>query len=243
MKRRDEPQRHAPRLDETVGDALEALFGRVLDGCGHSRDYDEHFARWLEGAHAPRSREERDVVSRVARAAAARLPMRVRALQAGARMLTAKLHERPASVVGSIAAVADSAAAVRCAPWLDTLAVAAGYGRELWDEPCDRWVELPRDLERGRYLALGVAGDSMEPYLRDGDVIVVDPHASLAEHTVVVARRPDDGYVVKYVSRLTRRAMELSSFNAEYAPFAVARRPGVFVGAVVARLTRGRDAD
>jgi len=243
MKRRDEPKSFAQRVDETVGDEMEALYGRVLDGSGHSRHYDEHFVRWLEEARAADANADRVIIDRIARSAAKRLPARARAQQVGARLIATELRERPASIVGSIATVAESAAALRCAPWLDSLAVAAGVGRELWDEPCDRWVELPRELERRRYLALGVAGDSMEPYLRDGDVIIVDPQASLSEHTMVVARRPDDGYVVKYVSRLTRRAMELSSFNAEYEPFTIARRPGVFVGAVVARLTRGHDAD
>lgn len=243
MKHRDEPLSRAQRLEEGVGDGTEALYGRVLDRSGHSRDYDEHFVRWLERARADEASGDRAMIERIARSAASRLPARVRAEQAGGRLVTAELRERPASVVGSIVAVADSAAAVRCAPWPDSLAVAAGHGRELWDEPCERWVELPRELERGRYLALGVAGDSMEPYLRDGDVIIVDPQTTPAEHTVVVARRPDDGYVVKYVSRLTRRVMELSSFNAEYEPFTVTRRPGTFVGTVVARLTRGRDAD
>lgn len=243
MKHRDEAPSGAQQLDEVLGDGMEALYGYVLDASGHSRLYDELLAQWLGRVHAPVGKGERASIDRIARSLATRMPARVRALQVGARMVAAELRERPASVIGRIDAVAESAAAVRCAPWLDSLAVAAGTGRELWDEPCDRWVELPRELERRRYIALGVAGDSMEPYLCDGDVIVVDPHASLAEHSVIVARRPEDGYVVKYVSRLTRRTMELSSFNAEYAPFTITRRPGAFVGSVVARLTRGRDAD
>ena len=198
---------------------------------------------WLEQAGVRPTRAEDLRIDQIARAMAVRLSGRVRALQVGARLTTAPLRARAADVVGSIASVAESAAAVRCAPWLDSLAVAAGAGRELWDEPCDRWVMLPRELERGRYLAVGVAGDSMEPYLRDGDVIIVDPQSTPMEHAVVVARRRDDGYVVKYVSKLTRRSMELSSFNVAYEPFSVMRTPGAFVGTVVARLTRGGDAD
>jgi hypothetical protein len=49
--------------------------------------------------------------------------------------------------------------------------------------------------------------------------------------------------VVKYVSKLSHRAMELSSFNVAYEPFNVMRTPGAFVGTVVARLTRESDAD
>lgn len=242
MKHRDGAMSRAQRVDELGDDRVESLYGRVLDASGEA-PYDERFVRWLEQSGARPTRAEDLRIDRIARSTAARVAGHVRALQGGACLTSAPLRARPADVVGSIASVAERAAAVRCAPWLDSLAVAAGVGRELWDEPCDRWVELPRELERGRYLALGVAGDSMEPYLRDGDVIVVDPQSAPAEHAIVVARRRDDGYVVKYVSKLTRRSMELSSFNAAYDPFSVMRTPGSFVGTVVARLTRGSDAD
>ena len=233
----------AQRIDEIGDDRVESLYGRVLDASGDVALYDERFVGWLEQAGVRPTRAEDLRIDQIARVMAVRLSGRVRALQVGARLTTAPLRARAADVVGSIASVAESAAAVRCAPWLDSLAVAAGAGRELWDEPCDRWVMLPRELERGRYLAVGVAGDSMEPYLRDGDVIIVDPQSTPMEHAVVVARRRDDGYVVKYVSKLTRRSMELSSFNVAYEPFSVMRTPGAFVGTVVARLTRGGDAD
>ena len=239
----DRAMSRAQRSDEIGDDRVESLYGRMLDASGDVAPYDERFVSWLEQAGVRPTRAEDLRIDQIARVMAVRLSGRVRALQAGARLTTAPLRARAADVVGSIASVAESAAAVRCAPWLDSLAVAAGAGRELWDEPCDRWVMLPRELERGRYLAVGVAGDSMEPYLRDGDVIIVDPQSTPMEHAVVVARRRDDGYVVKYVSKLTRRSMELSSFNVAYEPFSVMRTPGAFVGTVVARLTRGGDAD
>lgn len=243
MTRTDRAMSRAQRTDEIGDDRVESLYGRVLDASGDAALYDERFVHWLEQSGARPTRADDLRIDRIARSMAVRLAGRVRALQSGARLTTAPLRARPAEVIGNIASVAESAAAMRCAPWLDSLAVAAGAGRELWDEPCDRWVELPRELERGRYLALGVAGDSMEPYLHDGDVIVVDPQSAPTEHVVVVARRRDDGYVVKYVSKLSRRAMELSSFNVAYEPFSIMRTPGAFVGTVVARLTRGSDAD
>jgi len=229
---------HLDRSEVLAPDDVERLFGRMLDATGTSDGYDdERFVAWLEREH----REDRDVgatTRRIAESVASRTRARVRAARAGAELVTAPLRVREGSVVGSITTVAERAAAARCAPWVDSLAVAAGVGRELWDEPCDRWVELPDAIPSGRYLALGVAGDSMLPHLDEGDVLVVDPRRRVTRDVLIVARRPDDGYVVKYVSRLTRAALELSSFNTAYAPFTIARVEGAIVGVVVARLRR-----
>jgi SOS-response transcriptional repressor LexA len=226
------------RMEAHAADDMERLFGRMLDATGTSDGYDdERFIAWLQREH----REGRDVdatTRRIAESVASRTRARVRAARTGAELVTAPLRVREGSVVGSITTVAERAAAARCAPWVDSLAVAAGVGRELWDEPCDRWVELPDAVPPGRYLALGVAGDSMLPHLHEGDVLVVDPRRRVTRDVLVVARRPDDGYVVKYVSRLTRGALELSSFNTAYEPFTIARVEGAIVGVVVARLRR-----
>lgn len=225
-------------MEAHAADDMERLFGRMLDATGTGDGYDdERFIAWLEREHDG----DRDVdatTRRIAESVASRTRARVRAARTGAELVTAPLRVREGSVVGSIMTVAERAAAARCAPWVDSLAVAAGVGRELWDEPCDRWVELPDAVPSGRYLALGVAGDSMLPHLHEGDVLVVDPRRRVTRDVLVVARRPDDGYVVKYVSRLTRGALELSSFNTAYAPFAIARVEGAVIGVVVARLRR-----
>jgi len=226
------------REEQDVTGDVERIFGRMLDAMGAVDGYDdERFVAWLEREHG--DAHERDAITRrVAASIASRMPARVRAMRAGAELVTAPLTIRDGGVTGSIAIVAERAAAARCAPWLDSLAVAAGVGRELWDEPCDRWVELPSEVPSGRYIALGVAGDSMLPHLREGDVIIVDPRRRVTRDALVVARRPDDGYVVKYVSRLTRPALELSSFHSAYPPFTIARVTGSIVGVVVARLRR-----
>ena len=72
---------------------------------------------------------------------------------------------------GPMAPMIAAARAVHAAP-LAELGVAAGTGRELFDEPCDLWVALPAELVPGRYLALRVVGDSMIPLLHSGDVVL-----------------------------------------------------------------------
>jgi len=147
-----------------------------------------------------------------------------------------------AGVIGNVKQVARVASEDGCAPWVESLAVAAGAGREIWDEPCEQWVELPDGAVGGEHLALTVAGDSMTPCLQSGDVILVNTHKPVARDCIVVARRGEDGYVVKHVTRCGKEALELSSFNSEYAPFTIERVPGAVVGVVVAKLVRGGDA-
>lgn len=123
----------------------------------------------------------------------------------------------------------------RLVPWPE-LGVAAGVGRELWDEPCERWIELPQTLAAGhKYVALTVSGNSMEPALHAGDVVLVSVGTSVRRDSMVVARRPEEGYVVKAVGRLSRRAIELRSLNPEFAAFSIPRDDALIVGTVVMR--------
>lgn len=219
---------------------LERLAGLAMDASGDNSAYeDERFIQWLEREVQDRmTPAERRQNSRETKVAASRIQQRLRAARVGQALPSHELRTRDASVVGNILHVTNVAAASGCAPWLPDFAVAAGLGRELWDEPCDQWVELPDGVPHGRYIALAVAGDSMMPYLQDGDTILVDSRPAVAPKAIIVARRPEDGYVVKYVSRLSRAMIELSSFNPAYAPFTITRERGAMVGTVVARLTR-----
>ena len=121
----------------------------------------------------------------------------------------------PAWRRGRFAQVVAAAARVRHAPAMD-LSVAAGVGRELWDEPCDRWIPLPESAPDGRYVALRVTGDSMVPLLHDGDTILVKLGDEIVPDSVVVARVPDGGYVVKRVGGVAGSRVELASLNPDY---------------------------
>ncbi len=114
------------------------------------------------------------------------------------------------------------------------LAVAAGAGRELWDQECESWVDVPAEMPSGRYVALRVAGDSMTPLLHSGDTVLVKLGGDVARDTVVVARC-DDGYVVKRVGRIARQDMELLSLNPAFPSIRVRREEGTVLGTVVLR--------
>jgi phage repressor protein C with HTH and peptisase S24 domain len=70
------------------------------------------------------------------------------------------------------------------------------------------------------------------------DVILVQLDASPSVDDLVVARRPDEGFVVKRVASLTPQQIELASFNEAYAPVTVPRGPATVLGTVIARFSR-----
>jgi SOS-response transcriptional repressor LexA len=113
------------------------------------------------------------------------------------------------------------------------LGIAAGVGRELWDEPADSWVELPNDVPSGEYVALRVVGDSMAPLMHTGDTVLVRRGAELQRDTVIVARHPDDGYVCKRVSRVRRESIELASLAPDRPPIVIPRDTRLVVGTVM----------
>jgi len=115
------------------------------------------------------------------------------------------------------------------------LSVAAGVGRELWDEPPAGCVAVPNDLGDGRYVALAVAGDSMEPLMHTGDTILIRLGAELAPDDVVVARHPDRGHVVKRVGRVDAMRIELTSLNPAYEPLEIPNDAALILGTVVLR--------
>jgi len=199
----------------------------------------DRFAQWLVRDAQHRYWTDAGATPRDVERFAAIVASRVATARLLERYPRHTVRERSATVTGTFAQTVALAARERCAPRVD-LRVAAGVGRELWDEACDAWIELPAGVPRGEYVALTVGGDSMTPLLEDGDVILVNPSGKVMRDRVIVARRPEDGYVVKHVARLGRRELQLASLNPAYAPFTIARDPALIVGTLVARLGHER---
>ena len=148
--------------------------------------------------------------------------------------VAAEPETAPAWEEGTLAQVVGAAARVRHAP-ATSLSVAAGAGRELWDEPCDRWIPLPESAPDGKYVALRVTGDSMVPLLHDGDTILVKLGDEIVPDAVIVARIPDGGYVVKRVGGVAGSRVELASLNPDYPPIVIPRDPSLVLGTVLLR--------
>ncbi|MDR3538629.1 MAG: helix-turn-helix transcriptional regulator [Acetobacteraceae bacterium] len=76
-----------------------------------------------------------------------------------------------------------------------------------WDE-----VSLPEIADPNAY-ALEIAGDSMEPVFRDGDVVIVSPSAPIRRGDRVVVRTVEGEVMAKQLTRRSARRVELKSLN------------------------------
>lgn len=88
--------------------------------------------------------------------------------------------------------------------FFDDAGFPAGTG---WDE-----VSIP-DLGDPNSYALEIAGDSMEPLLRDGDTVVVSPAAPIRRGDRVVLRTVRGEVMAKELVRRSARRVELASLN------------------------------
>jgi phage repressor protein C with HTH and peptisase S24 domain len=91
----------------------------------------------------------------------------------------------------------------------------AGQG---WDE-----ISFPGLRDESAY-ALEVAGDSMMPLYRDGDVIIVSPSARIRRGDRVVVRTVGGEVMAKVLKRKTPTEMVLGSFNPAHGDRTVALR-------------------
>ena len=228
------------QFDDDAVDELMRLVGVELERTDTGVVYQsESTLAWIaEDLRSGASRDERERDDRDADAFARRASARLAERRVEQRLPPQPLRGRVAPVAATVAQSLSLAMDAGCAVMLE-LAAAAGAGRELWDEPCDTWVELPTDLPAARYVAMRVDGDSMQPVLAPRDVILVQLDATPAVDDLVVARRPDAGFVVKRVASLTPRQLELASFNEAYPLVTVRRDPSTVLGTVIARFSRG----
>ncbi len=78
-------------------------------------------------------------------------------------------------------------------------------------------VRFP-DLGEDRVYALEIAGDSMEPVFRAGDIVIVQPNASVRRGDRVVVRTRAGEVMAKVLGRRNEQTVELISHNADHPP-------------------------
>ena len=195
---------------------------------------DERLIAWLDHEVNSPHRASEGWSQEKIRASAERLRAKVEAKRLSVRAVAGSPPVETPAIAGTIPQVLDEARAIGAAPRLD-LSAAAGVGRDLWDEPCDQWVRVPDEVPPGRYVAINVTGESMTPLLHTGDTVLVQIGSKVVRDTVVLARLPDAGYVVKRVGRVTRSLLELVSLNSAFPPIIVSRDQEAVVGTVVLR--------
>jgi phage repressor protein C with HTH and peptisase S24 domain len=80
-----------------------------------------------------------------------------------------------------------------------------------WDE-----ISFP-GLDDETAYALEVSGDSMQPFYRDGDVVIVSPAAKVRRGDRVVVRTSGGEVMAKVLKRQSATTLVLSSFNPDHA--------------------------
>lgn len=94
----------------------------------------------------------------------------------------------------------------------------AGFGRINCDEPLEYIEVYKHDFSRKSFV-VKVAGDSMEPEIKDGSVIIVDPNQCEWEHInnkIGVVSYKDEVYVKRIRLRNNGRVILLESINPAY---------------------------
>ncbi len=76
----------------------------------------------------------------------------------------------------------------------------------------DETVRFP-DLGEDRVYALEIAGDSMEPVFRAGDIVIVQPGAAVRRGDRIVARTHAGEVMAKVLGRRNEQTIELVSLN------------------------------
>lgn len=100
----------------------------------------------------------------------------------------------------------------------------AGQGLDL--------IELPARSGDETY-ALKVQGDSMLPLYRDGDVLIVEPNATLRKGDRVVVKTSGGEVMAKVLERRTPKSVELLSLNPEHPPRELAAREVEWIARIV----------
>lgn len=81
----------------------------------------------------------------------------------------------------------------------------------------DETVRFP-DLGEDRVYALEIAGDSMEPMYRAGDIVIVQPGAAVRRGDRVVVRTRAGEVMAKLLGRRNEQTVELVSLNPAHKP-------------------------
>ena len=223
------PDRATRREDERVAEVVGHLLAADAEGVLWR---DPRFLAWLVAEAREHDRAVRRRTDDQLAAQGRVMLERVRARKLGVCRRVSEPRIRPPSVVGNPSDVLTLAWREHAAPVVE-LSVAAGVGRELWEEPVEGWLELPADAPPGQYLALKVTGGSMAPLMHTGDTLLVRIGADVERDTVIVARHPDDGYVCKRVGDVRGEAIELVSLEAGRPAITIPRDPRLILGTVL----------
>lgn len=130
-----------------------------------------------------------------------------------------------------LAPVAAEAAHYVTVPLYDDIRAAAGAGAhngqvELADDAMmfkDDWIRLELGARPENLCLIRVSGDSMEPTLRAGDVILIDRSAGRPDREGIYVLRLEDALLVKRLQLVPGGSIKVTSDNAAFEPWTINR--------------------
>jgi phage repressor protein C with HTH and peptisase S24 domain len=129
-----------------------------------------------------------------------------------------KVLDATSSTMGRFVALIDDTSIVGGARRLPVLGYAQAGEPERFDgegQPAgDGWDEVTfPDLSDPRAFALEIAGASMEPLYRDGDLIIISPTAGVRRGDRVVVKLKSGEMIAKVLKRRSASRIDLSALN------------------------------
>jgi len=113
-------------------------------------------------------------------------------------------------------------------PLYEGVSAQAGGGRIVESEHVGRMLAFQEDWIRQELRSapadlglMRIEGDSGEPDLRSGDIVLFDRTATTARHEGVYIMRMDDALLVKQLQRLPGGVVRATSRNPNYEPFTI----------------------
>ncbi len=139
------------------------------------------------------------------------------------------------SIDSFVQLIGDGARTAHSAPLLGfTQAAADGHFDDRGFPAGRGWdgVSLPGVDDEHAY-ALEIAGDTMKPAYRDGDVIVVSPGTPIRRGDRVVVKTTGGEVLVKELKRRTAKTLELQSLNPAHVDRILAAGDGEWIARIV----------
>ncbi|MFL1707048.1 S24 family peptidase [Campylobacter sp. MOP7] len=108
--------------------------------------------------------------------------------------------------------------------YFENVTASAGYGSNNSDESFEEF-EVGADFLRTvlqvkptkyGYDMIRVLGDSMEPFVQDGDIIVIDRHTDIKNGDVVIANLGQDTFTKKFLRDPLHNSIKLTSLSEYY---------------------------
>ena len=98
--------------------------------------------------------------------------------------------------------------------------VSAGYGKEALEEATD-WISLPSSIAKTATFATFVEGDSMEPKINEGDLLLVQDTPQLDSGMIGVFLLNEKVYCKRFHYNPITKEIILKSLNSNYKPIKI----------------------